>query len=142
MGPSVTTISDAHVQRLKVTIERIEEDLAECKRYIDLIEQGKNGGNILLNGSQKNLAVDISQTSDIQSIVSKIEDEFKVDRFDSLSWLVSKKSKLKREEIILLLRDGGIVLPKSFSKKQIAEGVKQILKNRYACDRLYLLRKY
>ncbi|PKL58909.1 MAG: hypothetical protein CVV33_10035 [Methanomicrobiales archaeon HGW-Methanomicrobiales-4] len=132
--------------KLKATIEHIEEELAECKKYIDLIETESNEGSNFLSeplkvSNQKIQIIDRSYTNDLKTIVAKIEEEFKEDTFDSLSWLVSKESQLKREEIISILRDGGITMPKTLTKRQISGMVKQILVNRNSNNRTYLLRE-
>ena len=106
------------LRTLQESIEKIEHELSECKRIIELLESSQPGDS--LQGL---------------SIVQKIETEYQDNIFETLSWLVSSKSRIHREDIIALLREGGIVIPKNITKSQISGAVKQVLQTRYISPR-------
>jgi hypothetical protein len=123
---STTTL----LKRLKSTIEKIEYDLSECKKNIELLEKVVSEESLSFKKPVKSKTIDL----DPKAFVAKIEDEFKNKKYDSLSWLISS-SKISVPNIITLLNEGGIILPKSTKKTEISDKVKQILSTRYSFSR-------
>lgn len=115
-------------------VEKIESELSECKKIIELLESIDSEESTKFSKSSKTDTLkkgDITPV-DLHSIVTKIEAEFKENKFDSLSWLVSSGSKINKDDIIAILKEGGIILPKSTNKGKISDEVKQILSARYS----------
>lgn len=123
------------LSKLEKTVEKMEIELLECKKIIQLIEntyvEGSENANKTKTRTSKTTVV--SPSIDRNLIVEKIEAEFKENKFDTLTWLV--KSKITKDEIINIFHEKGIIIAKSTNKNKISDEVQRILSNRYSFSR-------
>jgi hypothetical protein len=115
--------------KLKNSVDKIEKELLECKKLIGILEDSVSQGTVNKDDKVKGIISNLS--IEPKTFVAKIEEEYKSNKFDSLTWLVSQKN-INRDIVIGILNSGGIILPKSTAKGRISGEVKQILSTRHS----------